>query len=61
MNGRFGISIFQVNPKIIDYITSCIFGLSKNPVKIVKLLPIATFNKDIKFDMESDSDELESS
>ncbi len=56
MDGRLGTSIFQVNPKIIEYITSCIYNLSINPIKIVKSLPNNTFDKIIEYDTDSESD-----
>jgi hypothetical protein len=45
-NGKIGTSIFQVNPKIIEYITSSIYNLSINPVIIDKVLQNNTFDED---------------
>jgi len=56
LNGQLGTSIFQVNSKVINYITKRIYNLSINPVKIIKLLPNNKFNEDINFDSDSDSE-----
>ncbi len=56
LDGKLGTSIFQVNPKIIKYITSCIYNLSINPIRIVKLLQTDTFNEDIEFDSDTNLD-----
>jgi hypothetical protein len=56
MNGSLGTSIFQVSPKVINYITSQIYNLSIHPVRIVKMLQTDTFNKDIEFDTDTEYD-----
>ena len=57
LDGKLGTSIFQVNSKVITYITNRIYNLSINPVKIIKLLPNNKFNEYIDFDNESELDD----
>jgi hypothetical protein len=52
LDGKLGTSIFAVNPKVIKYITNRIFGLTQNPVKIIKLLPNDNFEEDFEFDTD---------
>jgi len=56
LNGKLGTSIFNVNPKVIKYITKRIYNLSINPVKIIKIYSNETFNEKIDFDIESNND-----
>jgi hypothetical protein len=53
LDGKLGTSIFAVNPKVINYITNRIYGLTKNPVKIIKLLSNNNFEEDFEFDIDS--------
>jgi hypothetical protein len=56
LNGRLGTSIFTVNSKVIEYITSRIYKLSNNPVKIVKLLSDNIFEDVFEFDNDNTND-----
>lgn len=51
LDGKLGTSIFDVNPKVINYITNHIYGLSFNPVKIIKLLPNDNFEDNFELDI----------
>jgi repressor of nif and glnA expression len=58
LDGKLGISIFAVNPKVINYITNRIYKLSSNPVKIIKLLSNDNFedeyeDEDNEFDIDT--------
>lgn len=50
LNGKLGTSIFEVNTKVIDYITNSIYKLSINPVKIIRLMPNNKFDLKFEFD-----------
>lgn len=56
LDGKLGTSLFEVNPKVIEYITSRIYKLSNNPVRIVRLLSNDIFEDD--FDLDN-ADEVE--
>ena len=56
LNGKLGTSIFEVNPKVIDYITNRIYSLSNNPIKIIHQLPNNKFNDIYEFDNVSDTE-----
>ncbi len=51
LDGRLGTGIFDVNTNVLIYITHRLFGLTKNPVQIVKLLPNDHFSN-INFDSD---------
>lgn len=38
LDGKLGTSLFEVNPKVIEYITNRIYKLTNNPIRIVKVL-----------------------
>lgn len=46
LDGKLGTSIFQVNEKVIRYITFRLYQLTLNPVKIVKVIPTHYFDSD---------------
>ena len=52
LDGKLGTSIFAVNPKVINYITNRIYGLTHNPVRIIKLLSNDNFEEDFEFDID---------
>ena len=52
LDGKLGTSIFAVNPKVIKYITNRIYGLTFNPVKIIKLIPADNFEDEYEFDVD---------
>lgn len=56
LDGKLGTSIFDVNPKVINYITNRIYELTLNPVKIIKSLPNDYFENDYELDSDSGSD-----
>lgn len=55
LDGKLGTSIFAVNPKVIEYITSKIYKLSSNPIQIVKLLSNDFFDEEFNF---TDNDDI---
>jgi len=57
LDGRLGTSIFAVNLKVIEYITSKIYKLSSNPIQIVKLLSNDVFDEKINFTDDDDDDD----
>lgn len=60
LNGKMGTSIFAVNQKVIEYITSKIYKLSNYPVQIVKIMQNDAFDDEFTFDNEyTFDDELE--
>lgn len=56
-DGRLGTSIFAVNLKVIDYITSKIYNLSSNPIQIVKLLSNDVYDEEFNFTDDVDTDD----
>ena len=38
-DGKLGTSIFDVNEKVVKYITHKLFTLSTNPIQIIKIIP----------------------
>jgi hypothetical protein len=53
LDGILGTSIFEVDNKVRRYITYKLYSLTKNPVKIVKLLPNVFFDDDYGTDDET--------
>ena len=56
LDGKLGTSIFNVNLKVIDYITLKIYKLSSNPIQIVKLLSNDVYDEEFNF---TDDDVIE--
>ena len=52
LDGKLGTSIFNVNPKVIMYITSRIYKLSFNHIQIVKSLQNDNFDNEFDFENE---------
>jgi len=50
VDGKLGTSIFAVNPKVIEYITSKIYKLSFKPIQIIKTLSNDAFDNEFNFD-----------
>lgn len=53
-DGRIGTGIFNVNEKVLNYITFKIYNLTNNPIKIIKLLPNNFY--DMNYELDSDFD-----
>lgn len=53
-DGKLGTSIFAVNSKVVEYITDCIYKLSTNPIKIIKLLSNHNFKS--HYDLDTDDE-----
>lgn len=53
LDGLIGTGIFNVDLKVVTYITNCIYKLSSKPIKIIKALPNDNFDYDFDFDDEN--------
>jgi hypothetical protein len=56
LDGKLGTSIFNVNDKVIKYITNKLFGLTTNSVQIIKIISNDLFEDDFEIDNNCDSD-----
>lgn len=50
LDGKLGTSIFDVDDKVVRYITHRLFSLTNNPVHIIKILSNNYFNDDYEID-----------
>jgi hypothetical protein len=56
-DGKLGTSIFNVDSKVIKYITNILFSLTTNPVQIIKILSNDFFEDDFNIENNSDIDD----
>jgi hypothetical protein len=57
LDGLIGTGIFNVDLKVVTYITNCIYKLSSKPIKIIKVLPNNNFDCDFDFDDEEENND----
>ena len=58
-DGKLGTSIFEVNPNVINYITSRIYDLTTGFVQIVKILPNDFFEDSFYLENEKEDNDKE--